>query len=475
MRIQLVLFATLVVGFAPAQQPDPSPRAFQARSWFGDHMVLPANAGVPITGIGPAGAQFTARGSWGAAATGTVDAAGGWHCVLTTPERGGPFEVTLASGPTEVVLHDVLIGDVWLCSGQSNMVMPVGPSTTSRRGVQDWQREVAAADLPQLRVFTVAEHPANTPQADLDGTWQVVSPATAAKFSATAFFFGRELVQHGKGPLGLVVSAWGGTVCEAWTSATGLADFAEFAAETKALGTAAAEPQQPNRPTVLWNGMIAPLLQFPFTGVIWYQGESNRTRPTQYARLFPAMIADWRRAFGRELPFYFVQIAPFRYQGDRDDQVALLREAQAAALALPGTGMVVTLDCGDPADVHPIHKQLVGARLARLALARHYGEVLPCEGPRCTAVRRQGAALCLRFDAGEGGLVLDAAAAGFEVAGADGKFVAATAHSDADTVVVASPDVAEPAAVRYAWSAAPGSSLRNGAGLPAAPFRASIE
>ncbi|MBL8729016.1 MAG: sialate O-acetylesterase [Planctomycetes bacterium] len=476
MRIHLVLLAALVAGFAAAQQADSSAPTFRPRRWFGDHMVLPANTSVPITGVGAPGAAVTVRGSWGAAASGTVDGAGTWRCELATPGRGGPFEVTLASGDAALVLHDVLAGDVWLCSGQSNMVMQVGPGPTSKRGVQDWQQEVAAADLPQLRMFTVARRTANAPVDDVDGAWQVASPTTAAQFSAVAFFFGRELLRHDETPLGLVVSAWGGTVCEAWTSAAGLADFPEFAAAIAQLDAAtAADPKQPNRATVLWNGMIAPLRRFPFTGVIWYQGESNHTRPAQYARLFPAMIADWRRGLGRELPFYFVQIAPYRYPDDRDDQVALLRAAQAAALSLPGTGMVVTLDCGEPADIHPIRKQPVGERLARLALARHYGKPVPCDGPRPTGVQRQGASLRIRFDAADGGLVLDPAAAGFEVAAADGRFVAATAREDDGAIVVSSPDVAEPVSVRYAWSSAPGSSLQNGAGLPAAPFRASIE
>lgn len=466
---------------------------FRTMRLFGDHMVLPPGLPVPISGFGEPGAAVSMRGSWGATAEAVVQADGKWRASLTTPERGGPFEVTLRSKAAEVVLHDVLVGDVWLGSGQSNMEMPIGNSGGWQGGVLDWQKEIAAADHPQLRVFTVQRVTSGVPLDDVDGEWMVSSPATAASFSASAYFFGRELLQRGKGPIGLVVSSWGGTVCEAWASERGLQPFPEFAsalaatkpnpkATTPAEAAAAfwravpnepteqkgqqvdmpelwsktdlanrdgvvfyersvpltrglsgqdlwcelgaiddmdtvwcngtriggmeqdgawstprryripaeltqkeslelrirvidtggeggfssgpavlrlraisGEKQQmslagkwtrklgpemkdlpalprdaggdPNRPAVLWNAMMAPLVPFPFAGAIWYQGESNRGRAEQYARLFPAMIEDWRRAFGRELPFYFVQIAPFTYGRD-DADTAPLREAQ---------------------------------------------------------------------------------------------------------------------------------------------------
>jgi sialate O-acetylesterase len=229
----------------------------------------------------------------------------------------------------------------------------------------------------------------------------------------------------------------------------------------------------PNRPAVLWNGMLAPLLPFPFTGAIWYQGEANRGRADQYARLLPAMVRDWRRAFARELPFYFVQIAPFAYDGDAGE-TALLREAQAAVLALPDTGMVVTVDCGDAGDIHPTWKQPVGERLAALALSRHYGGGGVCEGPRLANATRSGADVRLAFAAADGGLQLANDGAGFELAGADGRFHRATARLDGDCLVLRADAVAEPALVRYAWAPVPDWSLRNAAGFPAPPFRASI-
>lgn len=617
---------------APAATPATT---FRTMRLFGDHMVLPPSEAVPISGFGEPGAAVSMRGSWGASADAVVQADGKWRANLATPERGGPFEVTLRSKAAEVVLHDVLIGDVWLGSGQSNMEMPVGNYGGWQGGVLNWQQEVATANHPQLRMFTVSRVTSGVPLDDVAGEWMVCSPATAGSFSASAYFFGRELLQRGKGPIGLVVSSWGGTVCEAWASERGLQPFPEFAsalaatkpnpkAMTPAQAAAAfwravpnepAAPQgqlvdmpelwsktdlasrdgvafyersvtlprglmgqelwcdlgaiddmdtvwcngtriggmeqdgawstprryripaelaqkenldlrirvldtggeggfsaapaalslravsgenlqvslagkwtrklgpemkdlpvwprdgggDPNRPAVLWNAMMAPLVPFPFTGAIWYQGESNRGRAEQYARLFPAMIADWRRAFGRELPFYFVQIAPYAYQ-QGDVLTAPLREAQAAALKLPHTGMVVTLDVGEARDIHPKDKQSVGQRLALQALRDHYGMDVVADGPRPKGLTREGRAVRIEFSSVAGGLLSEGAVKGFELAGADGVFHAATARIDGATVVVQSDDVAAPVQVRHAWAAVPDCSLRNGAGLPAWPF-----
>lgn len=635
--------AALVTAVAPAQQA-----AFAPARIFGDHMVLPRGARAPLFGQGPPGATVRAWGSFGGpTATTRVDANGRWLLELSTPTQPGPHRVLLTCGAETFVFDDVLLGDVWLASGQSNMEMPVGNVGGWRSGVRDWQQEVAAADHPQLRLFTVRQRIALGPVTELDGQWQVCSPATVANWSASGYFFGRELLRHGKGPIGLVVSAWGGTVCEAWTGPNALAAFAEFApalarqqdylrsggadgqdAMTKAfwdavaardpvpasdtpdvelpdrwsrtgladfdgvacyrrtvtlpvafrgralwlelgqiddcdtafvngqrvggierhgawqtprrylvpattvalrsddvelmvrvldtggeggiVGPAAAlrlypdgEPAaaislagvwqrqrgaamaelppfphpldtNPNAPGVLWHGMIEPLVPFPFAGVIWYQGESNVGRAAQYARLFPAMIADWRTAFGRDLPFFFVQIAPWSYANDRG-QAADLRLAQAAALALPNTGMVVTMDIGDPADIHPLDKQSVGRRLALQALAKVYGDAVVADGPRATAVTAAGGALRVRFTGVEGGLVADGPILGFEVAGIDRNFVTATARIDGDSVLVRSDAVPSPVHVRCGQAAAGALNLRNGHGLPVWPFRLQVQ
>lgn len=624
--------AAVLLPFASAQEP-----AFRPARLFGDHMVLPASCRAPVHGWGPAGAAVEVRASWGSVATATVGADGRWRCALETPARGTAGELTFASGGVELRARDVLVGDVWLASGQSNMEMPVGRQG-SWSGVRDWQQEVLAADWQELRVFTVGRRASDAAVDDVDGAWRVCSPATAADFSATAYFFAKELLQRGVAPIGLVVSSWGGTVIEAWMAESAfpageggdaalapqrqaagdaakrdafwravervaptaapvavelperwsqgeLADFdgvvdyrrslrlpdglvgeqlvlelgaiddmdtvlwngervagtehdgawatprryvvpaertqrtdvelvvrvvdtggeggfsgspgelklalANDAAEAVPLaGTwqrtvraaMAALPEWPrpprapqNRPTWLWNGMIAPLLPFPFTGVVWYQGESNRGAPEVYAERFPAMIRDWRRRIGKELPFYFVQIAPYGYRPDDDERTARLRRAQAAALALPATGMVVTLDCGDAKDIHPAAKQPVGQRLALLALAGHYGVDVVAEGPRLTAAVRAGGAVRLRFAAAAGRLELRNGGAGFELAAADGRFVPATARLDDDGVVLEAAGVGTPTRVRYAWHAVPAWSLCGGTGLPAAPFEAAID
>lgn len=627
----------LLSSFAIAQEP-----AFRPGALFTDHMVLPPSRRVPLHGHGSAGAAVEVRASWGATATAAVGADGRWRCELETPARGTAGEVVFASGGAELRARDVLVGDVWLASGQSNMEMPLG-KRGPWLGVRDWQQEVAAAEWPELRVFTVARRASDEPVDDVEGAWQVCSPATAAGFSATAYFFAKELLQRGIAPLGLVVSSWGGTVAEAWTPDRGLAPFADLAGEVAArrAGSAtdpdaaaraafwravdaaapaagaasvavelperwsagplaafdgvvdyrrslalpaafvgedlwlelgaiddmdtvywngerlagseqdgvwdqprryavpaarvakadvalhvrvvdtggeggmtgaptalrlvlARDPAQsvplagrwqrtvraalgdlppwprargggPNRPAVLWNGMIAPLLPFAWTGVIWYQGEANRRDPERYAALFPAMIAAWRSEFGAPVPFYFVQIAPYGYRPDDDDRTARTRMAQAAALALPATGMVVTLDCGDAKDIHPAAKQPVGQRLALQALAGHYGQDVVADGPRVRAASREGAAIRLRFAAGHGGLVLQNGGAGFEVAGADGRFVPAAARLDGDDVVLEAAAAGAPTRVRYAWQAVPAWSLCGGTGLPAAPFELPIE
>ncbi len=614
---------------------------FTVMALFGDHMVLPADATIMLRGHGPAQSPVAVTTSWGAETTTTVTADGSWRCAVVTPGQGGAHSLTLACDDQQIAIRDVLVGDVWLASGQSNMEMEVGRHSGWRQGVRNWEQEVAAADFPELRVFTVQKKTSAVPLDAIEGEWLVCSPATAGGFSASAYFFARELLQRGHGPIGLVVSAWGGTICEAWTSAPGLDAFPEFAPAIRRLaagdgrdaamqrfwsavpgvpapGDAAwqlvempdrwsesglgdfdgvafyrqvlpvpdvlrgrdlrldlgavddmdtawcngqrigglerdgawSTPRQyaipgalvgaraeleiivrvvdtggeggftaapaalqlittsgapevkielagswrrargpaiadlpawprraagPNRPTVLFNGMIAPLAPFPFRGAIWYQGESNRLRAAQYERLFPAMIRDWRHHFGRDLPFYFVQIAPFSYAGERLGGVDL-RWAQTQALRLPRTGMVVTLDIGNARDIHPRNKQAVGQRLALHALRHCYGENVVCDGPVAVGLEATGEALLVRFAASASPLAADGAVSGFEVrARGRSEFVPATARVvAADLVEVKAAGIEAPVAVRYAWTAVPDANLRNAAGLPAGPFRLAL-
>jgi sialate O-acetylesterase len=632
--LRLLLVSVFALG-AAAQDPQP---AFRTSALFGDHMVMPAASQLPLRGRGIAGEPVQVTSSWGSAAKTVVDGDGRWQCALPTPARGTAGEITLQSGGSELVLRDLLAGDVWLCSGQSNMEMPVG--RPGEYGVRNQAEELARAEVPSIRVFTVTTRTANRPDDELDGRWQRASADSIAKTSAVAWFFARRLHEAGQGPTGLVVSSWGGTVGEAWMSAEALAAFPEFAPQLerqrttdaaasraaamaafwRALDTAPfgepevvpvpdlwsrgslaefdgvanydsdlvlppelqgrplwlelgaiddmdtvfwqgqrldgseeegawatprryrldaaltrtaavtlrvrvvdtggeggfsadakalrlvvdpddpkspqlplAGPWQrrtgpvlsalprwpghdggPNRPAVLWNGMIAPLLPFPFTGALWYQGEANRFRAEQYETLFPTLIRSWRSTIGGPLPFFFVQIAPFGYGDEAEDCTPKLRLAQARALELPATGMVVTLDCGDPDDIHPIDKQPVGARLAALALTRHYGKQVPCTGPEVATIAVDGAVVRIAFTGAVDGLRLAAGGDGFELAGADGRFEAARAKLDGDAVVLQAAGIATPQQVRYAWGAVPKWSLLDGAGLPAAPFLRTI-
>ncbi len=606
---------------------------------FSDHMVLPRERVTQVVGFTAPSREAQLTASWLAQPVrGVAGDDGRFALPLPAPEGDGPFRFEVRCGDETVVVDDVLAGDVWLASGQSNMEMTVGPSPTGPRGVDDWEAECAASAVPQLRLFTVRRRVSLKPETDVVGEWRVCTPESARAFSATAFFFGRDLALRGKGPIGVVSSSWGGTLCEAWTRAEGLADFPEFAQAVRNVreqGKGADGPEQrraafwsavqgaealaghrtpaamphawskhelgahdgvgiyrrdvqvapewagrellvqlgpiddmelvlwdgkriggveemgrwseprayrvpaaavtegthrltvmvvdgsgeggitgtaesfrvgpvegslgslslaeawsfqqgpslrelppmpfaatsnPNVPTVLWNGMIAPLVPFPFTGAIWYQGESNRDRAAQYARLFPAMIRDWRAAFGSELAFTFVQIAPFGYRDDRG-QTFELRLAQEAALALPKVGMAVTTDIGDPRDIHPTQKRLVGERLAAQARKVHYGESGEgLEPPRPVVARRDGASVVVEFRDATAWRIDAARPSAFDLAGEDLVFRSATLRSEGAALVLTSSEVADPRHVRFAHAADAMANCWNEHGLPPPPF-----
>jgi sialate O-acetylesterase len=636
-------------------------------SIFGDHMVMQADGPVPIWGQASAGSEVTLSGGWWPADIHlTADAEGAWRYDLPAPQASGPFQILVSSGGQKLTFKDVLVGEVWLCGGQSNMEWSVGPGVG--QGVLNWQKEVETADFPEIRLFEVQHQISLDPQQDCVGSWKKCSPETVQRFSAIGYFFGRNLHQKLQVPVGLISSNWGGTVAETWTSREALQNLDSFTAPLKSLDTLAeqlqsdgglaglrqqwwekldrvdpggaagqwsqpkvdhkqwklvqlpgvwggklasfdgvvwyrkqisipeswagtalklelgpiddfdttwfqglrvgaldqpgqwqtarvynipaeavkggvatisvrvvdtggaggfagqakqmrirpavesgplaeaflslagswyrhqgasltslgAYPSRPalhqNLPTVLHNGMLRPLIPYGIQGAIWYQGESNRTRPEQYRKLFPAMIADWRKLWGRgDFPFYFVQIAPFRYGGD-SGQAAALREAQAMTLSEPNTGMVVTMDIGNPGNIHPIQKQEVGRRLSLWALSHRYPEAVSKDlifsGPLMTRWRIKGDAIRLTFGYAGKGLRSrnEQALSHFTIAGADQIFHSATARIEQDTngewvVDVHSDQVVQPLAVRYAWAAADEPNLCNSAGLPAPSFR----
>ena len=467
-----------------------------------EHMVVQRDLPVHVWGVSAPGetVSVTFRGDTRSA---SPDEYGRWSLYLPAGAAGGPFELTVKASNT-ITVKDVLVGDVWVASGQSNMEMAV-------HGVVNAKDEIAAANYPQIRLFRALNRVADHPLEDVAAkTWVATTPETIGDFSAAAYFFGRELNKKYGVPIGLVESNWGGTPAEAWTSLTSLSadaslmpvfavwgemmqkqatsllarekqlkEWEQAVAKAKAEGKP--EPWMPWsnnqqnswQPAGLFNAMIAPLTRFPIRGAIWYQGESNAgpERAPLYAHLFQTMIQDWRRAWGQgDFPFLFVQIANFKTGADA--MWPEVRDAQRRTLSLANTGMAVTIDIGEAKNIHPLNKQEVGRRLALGAEAISYGEKLEFSGPLFRQATAEGSSMRVWFDHTAGGLKAKGdAVQGFEVAGADGKFVAAQARIEGTTVVASAPSVTVPKQVRYAWKDVPECNLFNGENLPASPFR----
>ncbi|MDR3366749.1 MAG: 9-O-acetylesterase [Prevotellaceae bacterium] len=625
---------------------------------FSDNMVLQQQSDVPVWGTAKPNASVSVLPSWAEKPSTTLaDAAGSWKVTIATPAAGGPHTLAIAAAGDTLTLRNVMLGEVWLCSGQSNMEMPLA----GWGQVNNYEQEIANAQYPNIRLLQVERQANVQPQPDLKvqgGGWQVCSPATVAEFSATAYFFGRNLHQSLDSiPIGLINASWGGTVAEAWTSAESLESMPDFAEALAALkgktneelqehyrkaneewlrrftladggmrdgkplwadpelddsrwdsmtlpalwenegldgidgvvwfrctinlpdgwegkdlelslaqiddedvtyfngeqvgatgsynrlrkyavsgklvkagknvvavrvmdtggggglyGEAAniylkpagseeaqpvslaqawkyklavdmrnvppkpQSPDNPNRPSVLYNAMLHPLVPFTIRGAIWYQGEANADRAQQYRELFPLLISDWRKHWGYEFPFYFVQLASFLGSPSEPtvSSWAALREAQLGTLRVPSTGMAVTIDVGEMRDIHPKNKQDVGARLALLARANTYGEQILCSGPLYSGYKLEGSRIRISFTHADGLKARDGGKLkGFTVAGADGKYYEAEAAVEGSEVVVWSPQVALPVEVRYAWADCPiSANLCNAANLPASPFRA---
>ncbi len=487
----------------------PSSAAVKLPSIFTGNMVLQRDKAVPVWGWADPGEKVTVAFA-GQTKSATADAASGkWTVTLEALKTSAkPRQLTVSASNT-LTLNNVLVGEVWICSGQSNMAMTVARCN-------DADAEIAAANYSTLRLVTLPRVGTQEPQSDFEGEWVECGPATVGNFSAAAYYFGRKLTQELKIPIGLVHTSWGGSSCEAWVRrdvleanhdfhalmdrwkqteanydhakrleqhAAALEKWKQRAAQAKANGKPAPRrprnPQNPlagqHRPANLYNGMIVPLLPLAARGAIWYQGESNAGRAYQYRSLFPTMIKNWRDDFGQEdLSFYFVQLANFRARATDPGESAWaeLREAQSMTLSLPKSGQAVIIDIGEANDIHPKNKQDVGLRLALNALAKDYGRDVVYSGPAYKSAKNQGNAIVLSFDHVGGGLVAKGGELkSFAIAGADKKFVWADARIDGETIVVSSKDVAKPVAVRYAWAENPEATFYNKAGLPASPFR----
>lgn len=452
---------------------------------FKDHMVFQRECDAPIWGTGKPGAEIQVSPSWTKTTSqAVVDASGSWRTTVKTPEAGGPFVVDVKSGSETKQLSDVLVGEVWICSGQSNMQWKLRGF-----GVDHFKEDVQKANHPQIRLSEIPQVLALEGQDQVKTSWKVCTPQTALAFSAVAYFFGSRLHQELDVPIGLISTNWGGSSAEAWTSPEVLKkQFPEFdeqfltnekIAEQTGKLFGRGNPKAPKglnhrNPSVLYNSMIRPLIPFAFRGVIWYQGESNVKDPKQYQTLFPALIRDWRSRWGQgDFPFYFVQIAPFAYK-QNPMSAAFLREAQTMALAEPNTGMVVTMDIGNPTNIHPKKKKPVGQRLAQLALKHDYGQSdLITSGPMFADHSVEENAIRIRFKGVASGLVSrdEKLLSHFTIAGADKKFMKASAVIEGDTIVVASDQVTEPVAVRFAWGSDDTPNLSNKDGLPAPSFR----
>jgi sialate O-acetylesterase len=445
---------------------------------FGDHMVLQQRTDAPVWGWADAGEEVTVTlGDVKAQATAGSD--GKWQVKLATPSAGGPFRLNV-KGKNSITLVDVMVGEVWIASGQSNMEWSVRQSANAAE-------ETRQADLPLIRMIKVGRNPTDKPQDDfkfvengstLSG-WAVCRAETVPSFSAVGYFFARKLSAELNVPVGIISSNWGGTIAEAWTSRETLESDREWYGPILERGKEF-KAGNPNQPSVLYNSMIKPLVPYAIRGAIWYQGESNVGRAEQYAKLFPAMIADWRGSFGQgDFPFLFVQLAPYQYgrqQGTQNTgQLAELWEAQLKTLsASPNTGMAVTTDIATVGNIHPPNKQDVGLRLALWALGTTYGKSdLVYSGPLYESMAVEDNKIRVKFKHAGGGLSAhgDKPPSHFTIAGDDQKFVPATAQIDGETIVVSSPDVAKPVAVRFGWEDTAEPNLFNKAGLPASPFR----
>ncbi len=490
---------------------------------FASHMVLQRDMPLTVWGWDQPNQAVTVEVA-GQKATAKASDRGEWKAKLPALKAGGPFAMTV-TGSSTVKLDDVLVGEVWLCSGQSNMEQGIGMCLNS-------EAEIAAADHPQIRLLMVDNRFTPRPMDDIEanpaagvGVWKVCSPKTIAEsgwagFSGAAYYFGRELQKQLNVPVGLIDATWGGTVIQTWTPPEGfaavpalkgdydrvllgdptsavhqerltqvLAGYEKWVADAKkALADKALVPAVPAYPdelqpptnvqnsTALYNGMIHPICPFGIRGAIWYQGESNLGETAFYTERMKGLIGGWRKIWGEgDFPFYYVQIAPYNY-GNNPATEAEFWAAQTAAMAIPNTGMAVINDIGDLKDIHPKDKQNVGKRLALWALAKTYGKSgIVYQGPTFKSMRTDGNRLIVTFDNVGGGLKSrdGQPLSWFEIIDADeGGFVKAAATIDGATVVLTAPEVKKPVAVRYAWHMLAEPNLSNAEGLPANSFRA---
>ncbi len=477
---------------------------------IGDNMVLQRGQSVPVWGWADNGEKVTVA-IGGQVRSVKTDNNGKWMIHLDPLTVGGPYSMTV-QGTNKILVNNIYVGDVWICSGQSNMELMVSECDNAAE-------EIAAADHPDIHLLSVPFKGTNIPQSDFKAKWVQCTPKTIGRFSAAGYYFGLYLIKNIDVPIGLISCSWGASSCEAWMRRSVLESYPEYkpmlkewdekmanfdlnkaeeaeqqyrlwsdkVAEAKAAGT---EPPLAlsnadelitlmfvvrRCPSYCYNGMLSPIIPFGIRGAIWYQGETNAERAYQYRQLFPRMISSWRDEWAQgNFPFIFVQLANYRAYSEQPGQSdwAELREAQTMALRTPNTGMAVTIDIGGPM-IHPTNKQDVGKRMALWALANVYGKDVVYSGPMYKSMEKNGNQIILHFDQMGTGLMSGGGEQlkGFAIAGSNQKFVWADASIVDDRVIVSSPDVPDPVSVRYAWADNPVCNLYNREGLPASPFR----
>lgn len=431
-----------------------------------DNMVLQQQSTATIWGWTTATSEtITITASWNNLEATTKAHQGVWSVQLPTPIAGGPYTLTI-KGHEEITLSKILIGEVWVASGQSNM------QWTPNMGLDNAEEEIKNAEYPNIRFFQVPQRKSKSPQDDTPGEWVSCSPETMQNFSSVAYFFGRKLHKNMEVPVGLISSNWGGTPVEVWVPQELIEEDAELKAAAERLQEFEWWPEEPG---TAFNGMIHPLVKFDIAGTIWYQGESNRVNANSYYRSFPLLIQSWRTAWKKDFPFYFVQIAPFNYTKDKKDiNAAVVQNAQLhTMLTVTNTGMAVTNDIGNLANIHPTNKQEVGRRLALWALAKTYGvKDVVYSGPVYKSMEIVKNKIKLSFDLAGGGLISKGKTLKeFYIAGADKEFYGAKAKIKGNTVIVSSSEVKSPVAVRFAFYDKALPNLFNKEGLPASAFR----
>lgn len=447
-------------------------------SIWGDNMVLQQKSAVVFTGNSTIGKKVSANASWdGKTVYANCDKNGSFTLKLNTPSYGGPYAITFSDGD-RLILKNILIGEVWFCSGQSNMEMPV----KGFRGqpVYGSQEYIVSADVKRpMRLYTVKNAWSTTPKSDgIDGCWSETSPENVANFSAAAYFFGNHLQKTLKIPVGLINCSWSASKIEAWMSRETLSSFAGV----ELPDVSATDFGWPaGTPTLLWNAMVNPWKGFPVKGVIWYQGEANSANPDLYRKLFPAMIGQWRTFWHQaELPFYYVQIAPWQSKGSDKFDWALFRQCQLDLMKeIPNAGMAITADAGSEKFIHPPYKIKVGERLAYWALAKTYNlKGFMYSGPVYKQCKLTKGKVEVDFDFGADGLVPEnEPVTGFELVDREGQVVPASAEiiNGSSVVKVWNENVPNPVEVRYCFRNFKIGNLCNNAGLPAAPFKAIIK